>query len=100
RRNKNVLNPKRLLKSIVSWDPAHKALRAVFDRLPGSIRKKVRGYYSVAKRERGEVFLLDPSYSRKVRAGSEKARLKLGYSPHIGFERGMELTGHYLEWAY
>jgi nucleoside-diphosphate-sugar epimerase len=100
RLTKIVLNPKRLLKFIVGWDPAHKALKAVFDKLPGPLRKRVRGYYSVANRPRGEIFLLDSSYGRKVSVGSEKARLKLGYSPRISFQRGMDLTSPYLEWAY
>jgi nucleoside-diphosphate-sugar epimerase len=97
---KMVLNPKRLLKLIVSWDPVQKALKAVLDKLPGALRKRLRGYYSTAKHTRGEVFVLDRGYTPKVYVNLDKARLKLGYSPRITFERGMELTSAYLESAF
>jgi nucleoside-diphosphate-sugar epimerase len=100
RLTKIVLNPKRLLKFVVGWNPAYKALKTAFHKLPGPLRKRVRSYYAAANRTRGEIFVLDSGYNRKISAGSEKARLKLGYSPRTNFQRGMELTGPYLEWAY
>ena len=100
RLTKIVLNPKRLLKIVVGWNPARRVLKAACDALPGPLRKMVFSYYSVGIRTHGEIFLLDASYSWKVTAGSKKARLKLGYNPHFDFPRGMELTGRYLRWAY
>jgi len=97
---KIVMSPKRILKFIVRWNPARKVLKAGVDALPSPLRKMVLSYYSVGSRTRGEIFLPKPWYSWTASAGSEKARLKLGYSPHFDFQRGMELTGRYLEWAY
>jgi hypothetical protein len=39
-------------------------------------------------------------YSFKAVASNQKAQLKLGYTPRVTFEKGMELTVSYLKWAY
>jgi hypothetical protein len=96
-----VLNPKRLLKILVSWKPARKIMEASYDALSDPLQKIVRSYYtgsgSGSSYTRGEIFLPDPIYSSKATAGSEKARLKLGHRPRFNFQRGIEVTAGYLQ---
>jgi nucleoside-diphosphate-sugar epimerase len=98
-----VSYPKRLIKIVVG--PARKILKAGLDAMPGPLRKTLSYYLrSGGPRKGGEIFL--PSrgtlalYSSKAIADSEKARSKLGYRPQYDFQRGMELTGRYLQQAY
>jgi nucleoside-diphosphate-sugar epimerase len=100
-----VTEPKRLIKMIVRWRRVRQILQAALDIMPGPLRKLTTNYYFDPRgRRAGEIFL--PSrqalamYSSSAVASSEKARLKLGYTPRFDFQRGMMLTGHYLEWAY
>jgi len=38
-------------------------------------------------------------YRTKTRVRIEKARKYLGYVPKFDFERGMDLTAHFIHWA-
>jgi nucleoside-diphosphate-sugar epimerase len=96
-----LVSPRHLLEIIMSWEPLHKFFRFCHDALPAPLRKMVRNRLGSGRiRKRGEIFLPIPIYSAKATAGSEKARARLGYSPRFDFQRGMELTDRYLEWAY
>ena len=61
-------------------------------------------YYAGGTRRAGQTFLPDTQtlsrYGFRAVANSGKAKIKLGYMPKFTFERGMELTGSYLKWAY
>jgi nucleoside-diphosphate-sugar epimerase len=98
---KTAVSPKSLLKAIVGWGPARKAMEASFDVLPGPLRRKMASKFgSSGNRTRGGIFLPQPMYSSKTTIGSEKAKLKLGYQSRFDLHGGMELTGRYLRWAY
>jgi nucleoside-diphosphate-sugar epimerase/choline dehydrogenase-like flavoprotein len=98
---KTIVSPKRLLKAIAGWKPARKVLAAGYDVVPAPLKKMMaRHLGSSGNRARGGIFLPQPIYSSKATVGSEKAQSKLGYKPRVDFQRGMELTGRYLKWAY
>jgi nucleoside-diphosphate-sugar epimerase len=98
---KIAVSPKRLLKVIVGWKPARKALEASYEVLPASLKKGIRRFLGSSRnRTRGGIFLPQSIYSSKATVGSEKAQLKLGYKPRFDFQRGTELTGRYLKWVY
>jgi predicted dehydrogenase/nucleoside-diphosphate-sugar epimerase len=98
-------NPKHLIKLVASWKPARSVLDAAIDAMPGSLRThSLNWYFNSPGRRIGEVFVPNKQtlalYSSKGVAGSEKARVRLGYKPRFNFERGMALTSEYLRWAY
>jgi predicted dehydrogenase/nucleoside-diphosphate-sugar epimerase len=98
-------DPKRLIKMIVSWNPARGVLQAGLDAMPAPLKAMVMNYYFGSGRPRGgEVFLPTKQalalYSSKAVARCEKARALLGYSPRFDFGSGMVPTGEYLRWAY
>jgi len=96
-----IVNPRRLLKVIAGWKPARKVLEASCDALPAQLQRVIASHFgSRRNRPDGEIFLPQSIHSSKATVGSEKAQLELGYRPRFDFQRGMELTGRYLKWAY
>ena len=100
-----ALDPKQLIRAVVRWNPVRHVLQAGLDSMPDSLRMRmIRYYFGSGKRRTRQIFL--PSrealalYRAKAVASSEKARSRIGYKPHFDFQRGMMLTGRYLEWAY
>jgi len=90
---------------VARWKPVRQILQASLDTLPDKLRMLVKQYYfGSGGRSVGETFLPSPQlfalYNSKAIAASEKAHLILGYKPRFNFQRGMVLTGCYLEWAY
>jgi nucleoside-diphosphate-sugar epimerase len=100
-----VSDPKRLIRAAMGWNPLRRLLQAGVESVPGPLRTRLMGHFSRSgQRYVGETFIPNQQalalYSSKAVARSEKARSVLGYSPHFDFQRGMALTGRYLEWAY
>jgi nucleoside-diphosphate-sugar epimerase len=100
-----VLDLKRLIRTVVRWNPVRSVLRAGPDAMPDPLRMRMMGYYfGSGERRPGKVSLPSPAalalYRAKAVVSSEKARSRLGYKPKFDFQRGMMLTGRYLEWAY
>ena len=100
-----ALDPKRLIRAVVRWNPVRHVLQTGLDAMPDPLRMRMmRYYFGSGKRRARETFL--PSrealalYQDKAVVSSEKARSRLGYKPHFDFQRGMSLTGRYLKWAY
>jgi nucleoside-diphosphate-sugar epimerase/predicted dehydrogenase len=100
-----ISDPKRLIGMIVRRKRMRRVLQAGLDAMPGPLRMRImRSYFGSGERSVGETFL--PSrhalalYRSKAIASSEKAHSTLGYRPRYDFQRGMTLTGCYLDWAY
>lgn len=101
----SLSDPRRLIKTIVRWNPAREILQSSLDAMPRPVRMLLMNYYfGGGGRRIGQVFLPDSQalalYTSKAVAGCEKARAELGYSPSFDFQSGMTLTNAYLEWAY
>ena len=100
-----VADPRRLVKAIVTWNPAREILQAGLDAMPGPVRTAVMNYYfGGGGRRGGQTFLPDRQalaiYTSRTTVDCEKARSRLGYRPRFDFHRGMALTSAYLKWAY
>lgn len=73
-------------------------LRKVFRLLiPKSLRKEFRKSLPLPLHLPNEQRLA--LYRAKARVKIDKAKNLLGYEPKFSFERGMELTAHYIKWA-
>jgi nucleoside-diphosphate-sugar epimerase len=98
---KTLRSPKRLLKAILGWKPAKKLLLASLEVLPARLKKVMARFLGSGRtRPTGGIFLPSPMYSSMDTVDSKKAQLKLGYQSRFDIQRGMELTGRYLRWAY
>jgi nucleoside-diphosphate-sugar epimerase/predicted dehydrogenase len=97
-------NPKQLIKMLARSKPARQALLAGLDLLPLQLKLRLLNAYFQSQPRHRETFIPHRQvlalYSSKAVTDSEKARAKLGYRPRFDFQRGMKLTGDYLQWAY
>jgi nucleoside-diphosphate-sugar epimerase/predicted dehydrogenase len=101
---RNVLNPRRVKDFIMKSTAARQVLGAFLDFLPVRLRRMAVDSTYLNVGQRNERYVPNQRelkfYTAKAVTNSDKARSILGYNPRFDFQRGMSLTGPYLEWAY
>jgi predicted dehydrogenase/nucleoside-diphosphate-sugar epimerase len=98
-------DPRRIVRIIVRWNLARRALQSLLDSLPRELRQfAIKHYFRERKRKLGEAHLPDKQlldlYNAKAVVSIEKARRLLGYEPRFAISAGMELTRRYIVWAF
>jgi nucleoside-diphosphate-sugar epimerase/predicted dehydrogenase len=104
RQIRNAIDPRRLIKAALHWQPVRNIVLASIERLPSVTRVRIKARYFAKDRRLPKTFLPNPHalalYRANASVSSGKARSKLGYRPRFEFEQGMALTASYLRWAY
>ena len=80
------------------------ALRYAFDRLADDQQERVRHFLHRGNSDAPLIYLPDDrkieEYRGRGHVRIDKARTLLGYDPKFSFERGIDATAQYIDWAY
>jgi nucleoside-diphosphate-sugar epimerase/predicted dehydrogenase len=103
-RGVRVLNPRRVKDLVMKSKLARQVFRGALELMPVRLRRMMVDRSYLNARPMNERYVPNQRelkfYSAKAATNSDKARSILEYNPRFDFQRGMSLTGPYLQWMY